>query len=166
MEDHAFEDFKLKLDYLQAQYQRLLGRFNFFLTVEMALFGVVGWLLFEKLNVSGARLAALLGLPVSILWYVVAAEDRELVRQYRGRVERSAERVGQGFAVDHAAREPQSRWTSIVSWYSGRLSVTRIPVYAAILALVAWLFLLAARTSWLEAFLPQVPPVVNPNPGP
>jgi hypothetical protein len=34
MEDHAFDDFKLKLDYLKSQYERLLSRFHYFLTVD------------------------------------------------------------------------------------------------------------------------------------
>ncbi len=139
MEDHDFEDFKLKLDYLKDQYQRLLVRFNYFLTVEVALFGFLGWLIFEKNNVAATRLPALIGVLVSFLWYIVAAVDRELAKQYRERADRSAQRLGEEFAADHPAKGAKSCWTSISSWYCRPLSVTRIPVYSALISLVIWL---------------------------
>ena len=83
MEDHSFEDFKLKLDYLKSQYERLLSRFNYFLTVEIALFGFLGWLVFEKGNIAAVRVPAVFGALVSLLWYIVAAEDQALVKEYR-----------------------------------------------------------------------------------
>ena len=124
-----FEDFKLKLDYLKDQYQRLLIRFNYFLSVEMALFGFLGWLMFEKDNIAATRLAALIGVLVSLLWYLVAAVDRELAKQYRERADRSAHRVGEEFAAYYSAKGAKSCWTSILSWNWCPLSVTRIPVY-------------------------------------
>ena len=140
MEDRDFEDFKLKIDYLKDQYQRLLVRFNYFLTVEVALFGFLGWLIFEKNNVAATRLPALIGVLVSFLWYIVAAVDRELAKQYRERADRSAQRLGEEFAADHPAKGATSCWTSILSWYCRPLlSVTRIPVYSALISLVIWL---------------------------
>jgi len=37
--DLLFDDYKVKLDYVRGQYDRLWQRFNFFLTVELVLFG-------------------------------------------------------------------------------------------------------------------------------
>ncbi len=162
MEDHDFEDFKLKLEYLKDQYQRLLTRFNYFLTVEVALFGFFGWLIFDKNNIIATRLPALIGVLVSFLWYIVAAEDRELAKQYRERADRSAKRVGDKFASDHPAKGARQCWTSILSWYCRPLSVTRIPVYCALISLVIWLGVLIFGTSFLGAFLPN--PLLQPTP--
>jgi hypothetical protein len=153
MEDHAFEDFKLKLDYLKSQYERLLTRFNYFLTVEIALFGFLGWLVFEKLNVAALRVPVFLGALVSLLWYIVAAEDQALVKEYQDRAESSAERLGE-FATDHAAKKIESRWNGLLSWYWRPISITRIPVHVAWITLIIWLLLLMFGPTWLGSFLP------------
>ncbi len=152
MDIQPLEDFKLKLDYLKAQYDRLLTRFHYFLTIEVALFGSVAWLAFDKSNLLATRLPALLGVFVSLLWYIVAAEDRALVDEYRKRAEQSAEKCGKEFAADHPAKRLQSHWNSPLSWYWETLSVTRIPVHAALLVLVIWLFLLYCGPAWLGSF--------------
>jgi hypothetical protein len=154
MEDRAFEDFKLKLDYLKSQYERLLTRFNYFLTAEIALFGFFGWLVFEKTNIAAVRVPAFLGALVSLLWYIVAAEDQALVKEYRSRAEKSAERLGE-FAIDNAAKEIESpRWNGLLSWYWRPISVTRIPVHVAWITLIIWLLLLAFGPAWLGSFWP------------
>ena len=154
MEDHAFEDYKLKLDYLKSQYERLLTRFNYFLTVEIALFGFLGWLVFEKSNVAAVRAPAFLGALVSLLWYIVAAEDQALVKEYRNRADKSSKRLGE-FATNHAAKEIESpRWNGLLSWYWRPISVTRIPVHVALITLIIWLLLLVFGPTWLGSFLP------------
>jgi hypothetical protein len=153
MEDHAFEDYKLKLDYLKSQYERLLIRFNYFLTVEIALFGFLGWLVFEKGNVAAVRVPAFLGALVSLLWYIVAAEDQALVREYQNRAEKSAETLSE-LATNHAAKEIKSRWNGLLSWYWRPISITRMPVHAAWITLIIWLLLLAFGPTWLGSFLP------------
>lgn len=153
MEDHAFEDFKLKLDYLKSQYERLLSRFNYFLTVEIALFGFLGWLVFEKANIAAVRVPAFLGALVSLLWYIVAAEDQALVKEYRNRTDKSANRLG-ALANNHAAKEVDSRWDGLLSWYWRPLSVTRIPVYSALITFITWLLLSVFGPAWLGSFLP------------
>lgn len=153
MEDRAFKDYELKLDYLKSQYDRMLIRFNYFLTIEIGLFGFLGWLVFENAKVTAVRLPALLGVFVSLLWYIVAAEDRALVEVYRSRADDSArKRLGE-FADDHPAEEIGSQWNGLLSWYWRPLSVTRIPVHAAWIALVLWLFLLAFGPTWLGEYI-------------
>ena len=152
MDNIPFEDFKLKLDYLKAQYDRLLTRFHYFLTIEVALFGFVGWLVFDKLKPGAVRLPAALGAFVSLLWYIVAAEDHALVEEYRDRAHQAAQGVGEIFAANHAARGLTSKWKNPLSWYYEGLSVTRIPVYASFLVLIIWLALLACGPALLSSF--------------
>ncbi len=152
MDDDSLKDFELKLDYLKSQYDRLLSRFHYFLTIEVALFGFFGWLVFEKSRPEAVRLPAALGVFVSLLWYIVAAEDHALVDEYRERADRAAKKVGETFAADHAAKKLASEWKSLLSWYCEWLSVTRVPVYAALLVLVIWLLLLLCGPALLSPF--------------
>lgn len=80
-------------------------------------------------------------------------EDRALVEVYRSRADDSArKRLGE-FADDHPAEEIGSQWNGLLSWYWRPLSVTRIPVHAAWIALVLWLFLLAFGPTWLGEYI-------------
>ncbi|MER8583226.1 hypothetical protein NKG95_31835 [Mesorhizobium sp. M1423] len=142
------DDYRIKLDYLKSQFERSLTRFNFFLTVEVALFGFVGWLLFEKMSVEAVRLPAVLGIIVSVIWYIAAAEDHALVNEYRGRAQKSADRLGR-FAEDHPAMEVETRWDGLLSWYWRPLSVTSLPVLVALAMLLLWVLLLVFGPTWL-----------------
>jgi len=149
------DDYKIKLDYLKSQFQRLLTRFNYFLTVEMALFGVVGLLTFERSNAAAVRVPALLGVFVSVIWYVAAAEDHALVKEYRERAKRSADRLGGPFARDHPAMEVGKRCNDPLSWYWRPLSVTSLPVIVALATLFLWVLLLAFGPTWLAPYMPR-----------
>lgn len=150
-EDFIIEDYKLALDYLKSHFDRLWTRFNFFLTIEVGLFGFLGWLVFEKNNPDASRVPAILGMAVSALWYVFAAEDRALVDSYRERVERAAKRIAAAwpsefgsYATDYIAAAQGDRGSirkSPTSWYRRGSSITQLPVLASILLLILWLAL-------------------------
>lgn len=148
-DDFLVEDYKLKLDYLKSQFDRLWTRFNFFLSVEVALFGFLGWLVFEKHNPNATPLPALLGLSVSLLWYVIGAQDRALVEFYRLKVNEAAKRIASNgrddlkwYRDEHAAVEAQSIFKGITSWYWKKVSITRIPVIVSLMLFTVWLALL------------------------
>jgi hypothetical protein len=146
--DFLFEDYKLKLDYLRYQYDRMWGRFNFFLTVELAIFGLLGYLTFDKQYPDATRFPIALGILVSVLWYIVGAEDRALVEVYGERARTAASRIAKApeglanYDLDHAAAEIGVR-KGFRSWYWPWLSITRIPVTLALLLIAIWLGLLA-----------------------
>ena len=150
-DDFVVEDYKLKLDYLKTQFDRLWTRFNFFLTIEVGLFGFLGWMVFEKENPSASRVPAAIGLAVSVLWYVFAAEDRALVDSYRDRTTHAAEEIAKrwpsdfsAYPNDHVAAEQGNVWTSPVSWYWKPISITRLPVLVSLLLIAVWLVLVSA----------------------
>jgi hypothetical protein len=157
--DFLKEDYKMKLDYLTAQLERMWGRFNFFLTIELALFGFLGFLTFDVKNLNGTHLPILLGLLVSTLWYLVSAQERALVDKYRSRANRTAKRVAAThaqlawFEQDHAAAEVESFWRSPISWYWRRTSITRLPVLLAIGLFILWLVLLLYWRPWVEPMI-------------
>ena len=147
------EDYKIKLEYLKSQFDRSLTRFNFFLSIEVALFASVGWLMLEKNSVAGVRLPALLGVVVSVIWYIAAAEDHALIGEYRNRAQRSADRLGGEFALDHPALEVGTRCNGLLSWYWRPLSVTSLPVLVALITLFVWVLLLAVGPVLLALML-------------
>lgn len=146
--DFLFEDYKTKLEYLRHQYDRLWGRFHFFLTVELAIFGFLGYLTFDKQYPDATPYPIALGIFVSVLWYIVGAEDRALVEVYGERARAAAKRIAKApdgpadYELDHAAAEIGAR-RGFRSWYWPWLSITKIPVTLAILLIVIWLGLLA-----------------------
>ena len=158
-EDFAIEDFKLALTYLQGQFARLWQRFNFFLTVQLALFGFFGWLVFEKENLPATGFICWFGIAIAALWYVVAAQDRALVEVYRKRVEEAAKKIARSpslGAEDYGKRfigagaESQFR-SSLIVWYWRPLSITILPVWIALFLLMVWGVLLAKGFEWFQS---------------
>jgi hypothetical protein len=151
--DLMFEDYKLKLEYVRGQYERLWQRFNFFLTIQLALFGFLGYLTFDVRIIEATVLPAWLGLIISVLWYVVGAEDRRLVEVYRQRADDAATRFARDpeglrdFDKDHAAAHIPSSWQTVRSWYWSPVSVTRMPATLGLMFTIVWIVVLVA---WQE----------------
>src|SRR5215471_12759694 len=80
--DFAQKDYELKVQYLTNHFQRMWTRFNFFVLIEAALIG--GKTIFGDRTISIAGL--FFGLTLSIIWYVMGAEDRFLVQRYRDQI--------------------------------------------------------------------------------
>jgi hypothetical protein len=158
--DLLFEDYKLKLDYLRGQYDRLWQRFNYFLGVELAVFGFLGYVTFSLDAPGAAPLPASIGLLVSAVWYVVGAQDRRLVEVYRERADDAAVRVGRherglpGFEHDHAAAGIPDGWRAVRSWYWSGLSITRLPATISLLLAAIWILVLARWEPMVRGLLP------------
>jgi hypothetical protein len=153
MLDHVlYEDYKTKLDYLTSQYTRLWQRFNFFLSIELGIFGFLSYLTFNLKVLDATWVAAAIGIVVSALWYVVGAEDRYLVETYRARANEAARRVEHaaggipGFERNHAGAEappPEGPWRPR-SWYWRPISMTKLPATFGLLLLGVWVLILFA----------------------
>ena len=143
-----FEDYKLKLQYLTAQFDRLWMRFNFFLGVELAVFGFLGYVTFTLKSPDATRLPIAVGLAVSALWYVVGAQDRALVEVYRDRARAAAARFAQhpegieNYEQLHPAAEVKTYRNGFDSWYLPAVSVTRLPALLGFILSVVWLAML------------------------
>jgi hypothetical protein len=157
--DLLFEDYRIKVDYLKSQYDRLWTRFHFFLTVELAIFGFLGYLTFNHPSLDVTVLPIAMGFFVSLLWYIVGAEDRALVEVYEERARTAAAKIADdrvemcGYELDNAAVEVTARWRGLRSWYWPRLSITRIPVTIALLLLIVWLVLFMTWGKFARAYL-------------
>src|SRR2546426_509011 len=80
--DFALRDYELKVAYLTNHFQRMWTRFNYFVVIEAALIG--GKTIFGDKQIGTAGL--IFGLCLSLVWYVMGAEDRFLVQVYRNQV--------------------------------------------------------------------------------
>lgn len=160
-EEFVVEDYKLALGYLQGQFQRLWQRFNFFLSVQMALFGFLGWLVFEKRSVAALPLVCILGLFVSIVWYLVAAQDKALVSAYRDRTKSAAEKIAAigafqapEYGETFVGAEAKPRPSFPIEWYWRPISITTLPAWLSILLTLTWLVLWVCGKRWFEPMLP------------
>jgi hypothetical protein len=89
------DDYKYKIDYLTAHMARMWTRFNFFVTLETALLGGRVLLIGDK----PAPMVGAAGIVLSLIWYVMGAQDRFLMDFYRWQVMEAAERVKEGLGI-------------------------------------------------------------------
>ncbi len=154
--DFLFNNFIWNLDYLKGQFSRLWQRFNFFLTVEMALFSFFGWLAFGNSSAASVRFACMLGIFISVLWYIVAAQDRALVEIYRDRLSKAAAEIAtvagfESYARDFVGNEAESQFRPWkIVWYCRYLSITVLPIWISLLTLLAWIGLIFLGAEWLR----------------
>ena len=86
--DFLQQDYYQKIQYLKDHFTRLWNRFNYFLTVQSALFGATV-LSPDKFRWWVPIFAAV----VCLLWYMFGVQDRYLVELYRKQIERSLEKI-------------------------------------------------------------------------
>jgi (4S)-4-hydroxy-5-phosphonooxypentane-2,3-dione isomerase len=153
------KDYELKANYLTGQFNRMWQRFQFFITIQTALVG--------GKTVFGERATiplALVGAVVSVVWFIIGAEDRYLVTAYRLQADdagkasarcmlpradaQSYEAMGQ---LKPRSPELKSELQSLnwverlTEWRREEMSITRLPAWLAVLALVGWLSTLIAH---------------------
>src|SRR5688572_23495382 len=86
--DFMVADYWQKVQYLKDHFTRLWNRFNYFLTIQSALFGATV-LSPEKYRWWVPIFAAL----VCALWYIFGAQDRYLVDLYRKEIEHALDQL-------------------------------------------------------------------------
>lgn len=82
-EDFLLKDYELKVQYLTNHFSRMWTRFNFFLTINSALFAFS----VQEDTAAFVSLFVVAGILLSILWYFFGATDNYLVEVYRRQVE-------------------------------------------------------------------------------
>lgn len=122
-------------------------RFNYFVLIEAALIG--GKTIFGDKQIGVAGLC--FGLTLSLVWYVMGAEDRYLVRVYRDQVMQAA--AGLSSAL-WPANHPPYRYVgdldgvskpikqSLSGWRIETISTTRLAALIPLAVSMVWLVLL------------------------
>ncbi|MET0636544.1 MAG: hypothetical protein ABWZ25_10990 [Chitinophagaceae bacterium] len=149
MDETAFldKDYERKISFLKDQYTRMWTRFNIFVTLESSLIG--GKLLFDpKTSITGF---AVLGIVLSLIWYVFGANDKYLVTLYKKAVESASfklmEALGPGKAYPNEKEysfvgDTEARYVglkaSLLSWRIKWCSVTHLAALVPLLLSMAW----------------------------
>ena len=151
--DFLTKDYELKVKYLTDHFTRMWTRFNYFVGIESALVG--GKLIFGDGKLTTE--VAFLGAAVSLIWYVMGAEDRFLVRVYRDHVEKIAEllsRTEWNPIVEgiyrHVGEVTESskslRW-EISGWRVERISTTNLAAWIPLSAFLVWVVVIAVSAT-------------------
>ena len=164
-DDFFIEDYKLKVDYLTSQFGRMWIRFSFFLSVQTGIGGFFSYLLFDSKgrNAEATIIPILLGMFVSLLWYVVGAQDRALVEGYRDDMKDSATRIADKWAELSwikdgyvGSRYVESRCKIVIhgpfSWYCSYTSITTLAAIIPVVVLLTWVFISAFYYKWMPLF--------------
>jgi len=149
--DFLIEDYWQKISYLKDHFTRLWNRFNYFLTIQSALFGATV-LSPDKYRWWVPIFAAL----VCSLWYMFGAQDRYLVDLYRKEIEQALDQirpilglanyysVGQTENTANQAERIQDLGVKpgFYQWRWRSLSTTKLPALFPVILLVIWLGIL------------------------
>jgi hypothetical protein len=145
--DFAQRDYEMKVTYLTNQFQRMWTRFNYFVLIESALIG--GKTIFGDRTIGKAGLA--FGLALSLIWYVMGAEDRYLVQLYREHLKDAAKvlsdvlcqgRVPPYTYVGDVSDANGRIKPSLSGWRVERFSTTRLAALIPLVVSLIWMGLL------------------------
>ncbi len=155
--DFYSRDYEMKVDYLKDHLSRLWTRFNFFLSIELALFGFLGYLLFDGdgKNIEATLFPILLGSLISVIWCFVGWQDRALVKMYQRGVRDASINIYsmKGLRWYKGKEVGAKRKTKGIIKYCAYLSITKIPFLLGALTLINWLIMFFMRNSQMPPFI-------------
>ena len=159
VDDFLVEDYKLRIDYLNAHFGRMWTRFNFFLTLQS---GLIAFMFFrDQANFSkNLPLFLLTEVALSCIWWIFGAQDRWLTYAYRKSINHTAKEIakkdwaGKNYQAvgnyNQLLEESPSVLKNPVQWYSRRTSITRLTAYVPLLLLLVWLSFTAVTMRTFE----------------
>jgi hypothetical protein len=145
--DFAQRDYEMKVTYLANQFQRMWTRFNYFVVIESALIG--GKTIFGDHVIGKAGLV--FGLGLSLVWYVMGAEDRFLVQLYREQLKDAAKVMSDALCRDmvppytfvgDVSDANERVKPSLSGWRVENFSTTRLAALIPLAVSLIWLGLL------------------------
>lgn len=153
----ALKDYEMKVNWTTSHLQRMWTRFNYFVIIEAALIG--GKTVFGEGELSIGGIA--FGLGLSLLWYVMGAEDRYLFVFYRDEAKRAGELVANSSGwrpypfdgevtqvKDHSSYNSVGNvpdlagWRSPFDWRHPWISTTRMAALIPFIVSITWIVLL------------------------
>lgn len=154
--DFHKEHYYKKVDYLKDHFSRTWTRFNFFLSVETALIGGKVFIQNErKVDIQFHWQFALIGLIVSVVWYVMGAQDKYLISLYRKEVEQEFERLEE--YLSPACRKEKNNYVGqtdevtgievnrgIFQWRKKAISSTTLAAIIPFMLIIGWTIILLA----------------------
>ncbi len=161
MSDQQFDlidDYKSKVQYLKDHFTRLWTRFNYFLTLQSALFGAA------ILSPDKYRWwIPIFGAFLCVLWYIFGAQDRYLVELYRKQIERSVIQIksrfnlsdyyfiGQTEDIPSQSEKIESLGVKnhIYQWRKENISTTKLAALFPMAILAMWIIIFLSLSYWI-----------------
>ncbi|MGQ0537726.1 MAG: RipA family octameric membrane protein [Gemmatimonadaceae bacterium] len=150
--DLLLKEYELKARYLSDQFTRMWQRFHIFIVANTSLaVALFGWFREQGVFAPEARVLALTGLTLSVIWYVFGAEDRYLVEVYRRQLKAVGNAlatelglVGMGdYAVLGDVEHPRPKF-ALYQWRIEWLSVTKLAALFPLAVVIFWALVLAS----------------------
>lgn len=140
------KDYERKINFLVQQFSRMWTRFNIFVTIESSLIG--GKFLIDPKGDN--RDFAVLGIVLSVIWYVFGANDKYLVDMYRQAVKDASDKFMA--AIPQSPRYPNEAdyhfvgdiyshpevKSSLLSWRAKFCSITHLAALFPFVLTIAW----------------------------
>ena len=142
--EFVIKDYDLKQQFLIKHYERMLTRFNYLTTLELALFAGVGFAIKEQIAGAVIYLLSAAGLVLSSLWFIVAWQDRSQVEEYRDHIRGAMEMLMTLLHApdtlfskyQHVGKPRSPKWIKIIT-------ITRLPFWVAAGFAFIWIILFA-----------------------
>lgn len=142
------EDYRQKVQYLKDYLSRIWARFNYFLTLQSALFGAAV-VTIEKYQWR----VPVFGILISALWYLTGAQDRYLVELYRKQIQKAVPTVKHSLQLSDYYYIGQTEdipgesdrikdlkiQSTIYQWRSKQFSTTKLAAVIPLLSLIVWI---------------------------
>jgi len=142
------EDYRQKVQYLKDHLARIWTRFNFFLTLQSALFGAT------IISIQSYQWRVpLFGIFISAFWYSAGAQDRYLVELYRKQIQNAVSKIKHGLKLSDYYYIGQTEdipgeaesvkdlkvEKTIYQWRSKQVSTTRLAAIIPLFILITWI---------------------------
>ena len=143
--DFRIESYKLRIDYVTKQFDRMWNRFQLLLGIDTALVALIFAPLSQKR--FGTAVFAALGFIVSLFWFLVGAEDRYLVEVYREQLRYETAQLKTllnlpDYIQVGDTEVPTTVKPGLLQFRFRRASITRLIVIAPLVLLISFGFLL------------------------
>lgn len=154
IENFLMEDYKLKVQFLTAQFTRMWSRFQYFLVFETTLSAALFGLFKDAGGFSVFSIPiAVIGALSSIFWYISGAEDRFLVLLYRQHIKHAMEQFVKQIkaetelkAYPHAGQtkgtELAEEKRGVFQWRWDEISTTRLAAMFPWLVIAWWIIMI------------------------
>lgn len=142
--DFLIEAYRLRVQLYNNHTGRMWTRFNYLLVTSVALFGfsVTAWV--GDPSHGGLILFPIVGVIISIIWYVLGAQDRYYFEGFRKQIREIEQEICTELGVTQlenrmfgSAHEAETNW---LTWRSHKASLGRLPALIPLIFALIWVF--------------------------
>lgn len=144
--DFLIEVYKLRVQFHSEHIDRLWTRFNFLLTTEIALLGLFFTIWADNNSWNGFVMFPILGIIVSVLWYILGAQDHYYFEGFRKQIWSLEKAISKELAVsaleEYLFDQVKDVKFNLVTWRWKIISLSKLIAIFPILFLILWVVML------------------------